>query len=220
LVSGILIPLIMPIDIPLWMVAVSTAFAVLFGKEVFGGTGMNVLNPALTARAFAFFAYPTYMSGDKIWINTTAEQGAQLVDGYSGATALGQLATTGQTSYSAWDAFWGFVPGSIGETSTFAILLGAGFLIYTGVGSWKIMLSTVLGGLAMGLVFNGVADSMEPGAMQSYMSLPFYQHLMFGGFAFGAVFMATDPVSAAHTASWSAYSASSFGCSTPHTPRA
>lgn len=199
LVSGILIPLIMPIDIPLWMVAVSTAFAVLFGKEVFGGTGMNVLNPALTARAFAFFAYPTYMSGDKIWVNTTPEQGAQIVDGYSGATALGQLATSGQTNYSAWDAFWGFVPGSIGETSTFAILLGAGFLIYTGVGSWKIMLSTVLGGLTMGLIFNSAADSMEPGALQNYMSLPYYQHLMFGGFAFGAVFMATDPVSAAHT---------------------
>jgi len=199
LVSGMLIPLIMPIDIPLWMVAVSTAFAVLFGKEVFGGTGMNVLNPALTARAFAFFAYPTYMSGDKIWINTTPEQGAQVVDGFSGATALGQLATTGQTSYSAWDAFWGFVPGSIGETSTFAILIGAVFLIYTGVGSWKIMLSTVLGGLTMGLIFNAAAGSLEPGAMKSYMELPYYQHLMFGGFAFGAVFMATDPVSAAHT---------------------
>jgi Na+-transporting NADH:ubiquinone oxidoreductase subunit B len=160
---------------------------------------MNVLNPALTARAFAFFAYPTYMSGDKIWINTTPEQGAQVVDGFSGATALGQLATSGQTSYSAWDAFWGFVPGSIGETSTFAILIGAVFLIYTGVGSWKIMLSTVLGGLTMGLIFNAAAGSLEPGAMKSYMELPYYQHLMFGGFAFGAVFMATDPVSAAHT---------------------
>ena len=199
LVSGILIPLIMPIDIPLWMVAISTAFSVLFVKEVFGGTGMNLLNPALTARVFAFFAYPTYMSGDKIWINTSAEAGAQVVDGYSGATALGQLATTGQTSYSFMDAFWGFVPGSIGETSTFAILLGAAFLIYTGVGSWKIMLSAAVGGLCMGLIFNSSAHLLETGAMRSYMELPFYQHLMYGGFAFGVVFMATDPVSAAHT---------------------
>ena len=199
LVSGILIPLIMPIDIPLWMVAISTAFSVLFVKEVFGGTGMNLLNPALTARVFAFFAYPTYMSGDKIWINTSAEAGAQVVDGYSGATALGQLATTGQTSYSFMDAFWGFVPGSIGETSTFAILLGAAFLIYTGVGSWKIMLSAAVGGLCMGLIFNSSAQLLDPGAMRSYMELPFYQHLMYGGFAFGVVFMATDPVSAAHT---------------------
>ena len=199
LVSGILIPLIMPIDIPLWMVAISTAFSVLFVKEVFGGTGMNLLNPALTARVFAFFAYPTYMSGDKIWINTSAEAGAQVVDGYSGATALGQLASTGQTSYSSMDAFWGFVPGSIGETSTFAILLGAAFLIYTGVGSWKIMLSAVAGGLCMGLIFNSSAHLLDAGAMRSYMELPFYQHLMYGGFAFGVVFMATDPVSAAHT---------------------
>jgi len=199
LVSGILIPLIMPIDIPLWMVAISTAFSVLFVKEVFGGTGMNLLNPALTARVFAFFAYPTYMSGDKIWINTSAEAGAQVVDGYSGATALGQLASTGQTSYSSMDAFWGFVPGSIGETSTFAILLGAAFLIYTGVGSWKIMLSAVVGGLCMGLIFNSSAHLLDAGAMRSYMELPFYQHLMYGGFAFGVVFMATDPVSAAHT---------------------
>jgi len=199
LVSGILIPLIMPIDIPLWMVAISIAFSVLFVKEVFGGTGMNLLNPALTARVFAFFAYPTYMSGDKIWINTSAEAGAQVVDGYSGATALGQLASTGQTSYSSMDAFWGFVPGSIGETSTFAILLGAAFLIYTGVGSWKIMLSAVVGGLCMGLIFNSSAHLLDAGAMRSYMELPFYQHLMYGGFAFGVVFMATDPVSAAHT---------------------
>ena len=199
LVSGILIPLIMPIDIPLWMVAISTAFSVLFVKEVFGGTGMNLLNPALTARVFAFFAYPTYMSGDKIWINTSAEAGAQVVDGYSGATALGQLASSGQTSYSSMDAFWGFVPGSIGETSTFAILLGAAFLIYTGVGSWKIMLSALVGGLCMGLIFNSSAHLLDPGAMRSYMELPFYQQLMYGGFAFGVVFMATDPVSAAHT---------------------
>jgi Na+-transporting NADH:ubiquinone oxidoreductase subunit B len=122
-----------------------------------------------------------------------------VVDGYSGATALGQLASTGQTSYSSMDAFWGFVPGSIGETSTFAILLGAAFLIYTGVGSWKIMLSAVVGGLCMGLIFNSSAHLLDAGAMRSYMELPFYQHLMYGGFAFGVVFMATDPVSAAHT---------------------
>ncbi|MFM6997918.1 MAG: NADH:ubiquinone reductase (Na(+)-transporting) subunit B [Bacteroidota bacterium] len=193
LVSGILIPLIMPVDIPLWMVAISTAFAVLIGKEVFGGTGMNILNPALTARAFAFFAYPTYMSGDKVWA------GLSNVDGVSSATALGQYATTGSTDYSAWDAFLGIIPGSIGETSTVAILFGAVFLISTGVGSWKIMFSAVLGALAMGLVFNGVADLMISPEQQSYLAVPFYYHLVFGGFAFGAVFMATDPVSAAHT---------------------
>jgi len=193
LVSGILIPLIMPVDIPLWMVAISTAFAVLIGKEVFGGTGMNILNPALTARAFAFFAYPTYMSGDKVWA------GLSNVDGVSSATALGQYATTGTTEYNAWDAFLGIIPGSIGETSTVAILIGAVYLISTGVGSWKIMFSAVLGALAMGLVFNGVADLMISPEQQSYLSVPFYYHLVFGGFAFGAVFMATDPVSAAHT---------------------
>jgi Na+-transporting NADH:ubiquinone oxidoreductase subunit B len=193
LVSGILIPLIMPVDIPLWMVAISTAFAVLIGKEVFGGTGMNILNPALTARAFAFFAYPTYMSGDKVWAGLTQ------VDGVSSATALGQYATTGTTDYSAWDAFLGIIPGSIGETSTVAILIGAIYLIATGVGSWKIMFSAVLGALTMGLVFNGVADLMVSPEQQAYLAVPFYYHLVFGGFAFGAVFMATDPVSAAHT---------------------
>ena len=193
LVSGILIPLIMPVDIPLWMVAISTAFAVLIGKEVFGGTGMNILNPALTARAFAFFAYPTYVSGDKVWAGLTQ------VDGVSSATALGQYATTGTTDYSAWDAFLGIIPGSIGETSTVAILIGAIYLIATGVGSWKIMFSAVLGALTMGLVFNGVADLMVSPEQQAYLAVPFYYHLVFGGFAFGAVFMATDPVSAAHT---------------------
>jgi Na+-transporting NADH:ubiquinone oxidoreductase subunit B len=193
LVSGILIPLIMPVDIPLWMVAISTAFAVLIGKEVFGGTGMNILNPALTARAFAFFAYPTYMSGDKVWAGLTQ------VDGVSSATALGQYATTGTTDFSAWDAFLGIIPGSIGETSTVAILIGAVYLIATGVGSWKIMFSAILGALTMGLIFNGVADLMISPEQQSYLAVPFYYHLVFGGFAFGAVFMATDPVSAAHT---------------------
>ena len=193
LVSGILIPLIMPVDIPLWMVAISTAFAVLIGKEVFGGTGMNILNPALTARAFAFFAYPTYMSGDKVW------SGLSNVDGVSSATALGQYASTGTNSFGVIDGFLGLVPGSIGETSTLAILVGAVFLIATGVGSWKIMLSAVLGAVTMGLIFNGVADLMISPEQQSYLAVPFYYHLVFGGFAFGAVFMATDPVSAAHT---------------------
>lgn len=193
LVSGILIPLIMPIDIPLWMVAISTAFSVLFVKEVFGGTGMNILNPALTARAFAFFAYPTYMSGDKVWSGLTN------VDGVSSATALGQYASTGTNSFGVIDGFLGLVPGSIGETSTLAILIGAIYLIATGVGSWKIMLSAVFGALTMGIIFNGVADLMISPEQQSYLAVPFYYHLVFGGFAFGAVFMATDPVSAAHT---------------------
>ena len=193
LVSGILIPLIMPVDIPLWMVAISTAFAVLIGKEVFGGTGMNILNPALTARAFAFFAYPTYMSGDKVWA------GLSNVDGVSSATALGQYASTGTNSFGVIDGFLGLVPGSIGETSTLAILIGAIYLIATGVGSWKIMLSAVLGAVTMGLIFNGVADLMISPEQQAYLAVPFYYHLVFGGFAFGAVFMATDPVSAAHT---------------------
>lgn len=193
LVSGILIPLIMPVDIPLWMVAISTAFAVLIGKEVFGGTGMNILNPALTARAFAFFAYPTYMSGDKVWSGLTN------VDGVSSATALGQYASTGTNSFGVIDGFLGLVPGSIGETSTLAILIGAVYLIATGVGSWKIMLSAVFGALTMGIIFNGVADLMISPEQQSYLAVPFYYHLVFGGFAFGAVFMATDPVSAAHT---------------------
>ena len=193
LVSGILIPLIMPVDIPLWMVAISTAFAVLIGKEVFGGTGMNILNPALTARAFAFFAYPTYMSGDKVWAGLTN------VDGVSSATALGQYASTGTNSFGVIYGFLGLVPGSIGETSTLAILIGAIYLIATGVGSWKIMLSAVLGAVTMGLIFNGVADLMISPEQQSYLAVPFYYHLVFGGFAFGAVFMATDPVSAANT---------------------
>lgn len=199
LVSGLLIPMIMPIDIPLWMVAVSTIFAVLIGKEVFGGTGMNILNPALTARAFAFFAYPTFMSGDKVWINTVGDAGQKVVDGFSGATALGQYATTGTTSYSAWDAFLGVIPGSIGETSTLAILIGAIVLIAAGIGSWRIMVSGVLGAIVMGLIFNAVAPHAISPEQVKFMAIPFYYHLVFGGFAFGIVFMATDPVSAAQT---------------------
>jgi Na+-transporting NADH:ubiquinone oxidoreductase subunit B len=186
LVSGMLIPLVMPPDVPLWMVAVATAFAVIIGKEVFGGTGMNILNPALTARAFLFFAYPSEMSGDLVWI-------AEKADAYSGATPLGHL-LVGEVDKipSDWAMFLGTIPGSIGETSTLAILLGAIVLIATGIGSARIMLSVVAGGLAMGWLFNlwGAND---------YMNIPAYQHLIMGGFAFGTVFMATDPVSAAQT---------------------
>jgi len=189
LVSGMLIPLVMPINTPLWMVAVATAFAVVFGKEVFGGTGMNIWNPALVARAFLFFAYPAQMSGDKVWI--ALGEGDKVVDGFSGATILGEAAA-GNTQFNVMDAFLGFIPGSIGETSTLAILLGALFLIITGVGSWKIMASTFLGGAAMGILLNLFA-------VNPYMEMPFWHHFIIGGFAFGAVFMATDPVSAAQT---------------------
>lgn len=208
LVSGMLIPLCMPVDVPLWMVAIATIFAVVIGKEVFGGTGMNILNPALTARAFLFFAYPTKMSGDEVWINTDAEVGAQLVDGYSGATALGHLATTvgkgvgtnadvmAQFSeggaYSFMNAFIGIIPGSIGETSALACLLGAGILLLTGIASWRVMLSMLLGGLAMGYIFNIFA-------VNDFMALDPMHQLVLGGFMFGLVYMATDPVSASQT---------------------
>lgn len=186
LVSGMLIPLVMPPDVPLWMVAVATAFAVVIGKEVFGGTGMNILNPALTARAFLFFAHPAEMSGDKVWI-------AEKADAYSGATALGHLLVGEADKIPSFsDMFLGFIPGSIGETSTLAILLGAVILVATGVGSLRIMLSVVAGGLVMGGIFNLVGAN-------AYMQLPAYYHLVMGGFAFGTVFMATDPVSAAQT---------------------
>jgi Na+-transporting NADH:ubiquinone oxidoreductase subunit B len=198
LVTGMLIPLIMPVDVPLWMVAVSTAFAVIIGKEVFGGTGMNILNPALTARAFLFFAYPAYMSGDKVWISGLMK-GQGVIDGFSGATALSQaamnngvmLSGTGQP-ISPTDMFIGTIPGSIGETSTVAILLGALFLIYTGIGSWKIIVSFFAGGLFMGLIFNTFGSN-------ALMQIPAWQHIMLGGFAFGGVYMASDPVTAAQT---------------------
>ncbi|NOY95906.1 MAG: NADH:ubiquinone reductase (Na(+)-transporting) subunit B [Chlorobi bacterium] len=189
LVSGILIPLVMPIETPLWMIAVATAFAVIFGKEVFGGTGMNIWNPALIARAFLFFAYPAHMSGDSVWI--PLDGAAKLVDGFSGATPLADAAA-GNINFSIADAFFGFIPGSIGETSTLAILLGAILLIVTGIGSWKIMVSVAGGGLFMGVLLNIFA-------VNPFMELPFWQHLILGGFAFGAVFMATDPVSATQT---------------------
>jgi Na+-transporting NADH:ubiquinone oxidoreductase subunit B len=198
LVSGILIPLIVPIDTPLWMLAVAVVFGVVIGKEVFGGTGMNILNPALTVRAFLFFAYPTWMTGDKVWVEgATAAAGTP--DAYSGETILGSLAQAKEYSYSVTDQFLGFIPGSIGETSTLLILLGGLFLIFTKIGSWRIMLSAVVGSLIMGLVFNAIAPSMDGTKFFALMSLPFWQHLVVGGLAFGIVFMATDPVSAAQT---------------------
>ena len=187
LVTGMLIPMIMPVDIPLWMVAISTAFAVIIAKEAFGGTGMNILNPALTARAFAFFAYPTYMSGNKVWVSE-----ASMVDGVSGETILGSLAAGQQVSYSMMDMFSGSIPGSIAETSTLWILVGALILILTGVGSWRIMLGGVIGASIMGILFN--LWGANP-----LMSFNWINHLIVGGFAFGIVFMATDPVSAAQT---------------------
>ncbi|MGE4586444.1 MAG: NADH:ubiquinone reductase (Na(+)-transporting) subunit B [Mangrovibacterium sp.] len=190
LVTGMLIPLIMPVTTPLWMIAVATAFSVIFCKEVFGGTGMNVWNPALVARAFLFFAYPGQMSGDSVWISAGGIE--QLADGFSGATPMAQ-AVTGHTDFDLWNAFIGLIPGSIGETSKLAILIGALILLVTGIGSWRIMLSTLLGGLFMGILLNLFAGD------NVYMALPFWQHLLIGGFAFGTVFMATDPVSAAQT---------------------
>ena len=189
LVSGMLIPLVMPVNTPLWMVAVATAFAVVFGKEVFGGTGMNIWNPALVARAFLVFAYPAQMSGDKVWVALGG--GDKVVDSFSGATILGEAAA-GNTPFKVMDAFLGFIPGSIGETSTLAILIGAVILIITGIGSWKIMVSTLLGAAVTGILLNFLA-------VNPYMEMPFWHHFIIGGFSFGAVFMATDPVSAAQT---------------------
>jgi len=190
LVSGMLIPLIVPVDIPLWMVAVATAFSVVIGKEVFGGTGMNIWNPALLTRAFLFFAYPSMMSGDKVWI-AGLSGGNNVVDGFSGATPLGS-AITGHVNVSLWDSFIGTIPGSIGETSTLAILIGAAILLFTGIGSWKIMVSTFAGGYLMALVFHAIGTN-------HLMHIDPIMHLCLGGFAFGAVFMATDPVTATRT---------------------
>ncbi len=206
LVSGMLIPLIMPIGIPLWMVAVATAFAVIFAKEVFGGTGYNIFNVALVTRAFLFFAYPSKMSGDSVWITLKDYFGfgkeLAAVDGFSGATPLGQAAVSTDkvitltdalgNPLSWWDMFLGFKPGSIGETSTLAILIGAIFLIVTGVASWRIIASVFAGGIATILVFNATA-------VNPYMTVPFWDQICLGGFAFGAVFMATDPVTASRT---------------------
>ena len=188
LVTGLLIPMIFPVSTPLWMVALSTAFAVVFGKEVFGGTGMNVFNPALLARAFAFFAYTPSMSGETVWFSDWTMMGAK-VDGITGATALEQLSTTGTMAFSPADAFLGFIPGSFGETSTLAILIGAAILLFTGIASWRTMVSVFVGGLAMGYLFQALGVTEYPA----------WWHLIVGGFAFGAVFMATDPVTSAQT---------------------
>ncbi|MDO4228957.1 MAG: NADH:ubiquinone reductase (Na(+)-transporting) subunit B [Capnocytophaga sp.] len=205
LVTGMLVPLIVPVDIPLWMLATAVVFGVVIGKEVFGGTGMNILNPALTIRAFLFFAYPTSMSGDKIWVEGATARAAEIaqgakLDAISGETILGKLAQ-GQTEigYHWQDLFFGFISGSVGETSTFLILLAGLFLIFTKIGSWRIMLSMVVGALAMGLIFNSLAPSMEGTQFYALWSLPAWQHLLIGGFAFGTVFMATDPVTASQT---------------------
>ncbi len=205
LVSGMLIPMIMPIETPLWMIAVATAFAVVFGKEVFGGTGFNIFNVALVTRAFLFFAYPSAMSGDKVFVRTADTFGfgsGTLLDGFSGATPLGEIATattqnvdlvgiTGK-AIGLWDMFLGTIPGSIAETSTLAILIGALILLITGIASWKIMVSVFAGGAVMAAIFNIFSANAA-------MSLSPLEHLFLGGFAFGAVFMATDPVTGART---------------------
>ncbi len=193
LVTGMLIPLILPVDIPLWMVAIATIFAVVIGKEVFGGTGMNILNPALTARVFLFFAYPTKMSGTDVWVNTQVQKGQQVVDGFSGATPLGDAASGFSDKIpGVWQSFVGIIPGSIGETSALACLIGAAILIYTGIGSWRIILSVFVGGFVMATIFNLFG-------LNTLMQLSPIHHLVLGGFAFGAVFMATDPVTATQT---------------------
>jgi len=201
LVTGMLIPLIVPVDTPLWMVAVATIFSVIIGKELFGGTGMNIINPALLTRAFLFFAYPSKMTGDLVWISNLSKDKA-VVDGFTGATPLGDLAlaTSHQdlsnfySRYSISDMLIGLEPGSIGETSVIAIAIGAFILLFTGIASWRIMFSAFLGGAIMGIILNVFATDTNV-----YMSVPFYMHLAMGGFAFGMVFMATDPVTGSQT---------------------
>ena len=203
LVTGMLVPLIVPVDTPLWMLAVAVVFGVVIGKEVFGGTGMNILNPALTIRAFLFFAYPTWMSGDKVWVHEAVER-AGTVDAISGETILGYLAQGrgSEYSYSISEMFFGFIPGSVGETSTFLILLGAAFLIFTKIGSWRIILSTFIGAAVMGIIFNQIVALdiiTDSSKFYGLMNTNWSQHLMIGGLAFGAVFMATDPVTGSQT---------------------
>jgi len=201
LVTGMLVPLIVPVDIPLWMLAVAVVFGVVIGKEVFGGTGMNILNPALTIRAFLFFAYPTWMSGDKVWVHG-AQAAAGTPDAFSGETILGSYAQNNSVVYDFADKFFGFIPGSVGETSTFLIILGGLFLMFTKIASWRIILSAVVGAAVMGLIFNGVVDQgwiTESSKFYGLMSTPFWEHLIIGGIAFGIVYMATDPVSGAQT---------------------
>lgn len=188
LVTGLIIPMIVPVTTPLWQLALAVAFAVVLGKEVFGGSGMNFLNPALVARAFLFFSYPTHMSGDAVWI--AADLWGS--DAIAGATPLGEMAAGTMPSASALDMLIGTIPGSTCETSVIAILLGALVLLVSGIGSWRTMLAVMLGGGAMGLLFNCIGAN-------AYMELPFYYHYLMGGFMFGAVFMATDPVTSAQT---------------------
>ena len=195
LVSGLIIPMIVPVGTPLWIIAVATAFAVIFAKEIYGGTGMNIFNVALVTRAFIFFAYPSVISGDAVWVADQAILGLGAdIDGYTAATALGVAATSGAAP--AWDMnmVWGLIPGSIGETSVVAIGLGALILLGTGVASWKTMLSVFVGGGLMAWVFNQCGSADNAVAM-----MPWYQHLALGGFCFGAVFMATDPVTSCRT---------------------
>lgn len=191
LVSGLIIPLIVPVGCPLWMLALAVAFAVIFAKEIFGGTGMNIFNISLVARAFLFFSYPTKMSGDSVWVakDSIFGLGNTLPDAFTSATPLGDIAQGAAINYSLSDMICGFIPGSIGETSVIAILIGAVILIWTGVASWKIMLSVVVGGSLTAAMFQGLG--MTP--------IPWYEHLVLGGFAFGAVFMATDPVTSTRT---------------------
>ncbi len=205
LVSGMLIPMIVPVECPLWILAIATAFAVIFAKEVFGGTGYNIFNVALVTRAFLFFAYPTKMSGDSVWISLNNFFGLgsdkALVDGFTGATPLGQIATSGSadsivnavsSNMSVADMLIGLYPGSIGETSVIAIAIGAFILLWTGIASWKTMLSVFVGGIVTALMFNAIGAN-------SVMQLPWYEHIFLGGFCFGAVFMATDPVTSPRT---------------------
>ena len=201
LVTGMLVPLIVPIDTPLWMLAVAVIFGVVIGKEVFGGTGMNILNPALTIRAFLFFAYPTWMSGDKVWVYDAVNR-TGTADAISGETILGSYAQNQEVIYSNWDKFAGFIPGSVGETSTLLILLGAAILVFTKIGSWRIILSTFLGAAVMGMIFNQIVAAeiiTESSKFYGLMNTVWYEHLMIGGLAFGAVFMATDPVTGSQT---------------------
>lgn len=190
LVSGLIIPMIVPVTTPLWQLALAVAFAVVIAKEAFGGTGMNFLNPALVARAFLFFSYPTHMSGDSVWVAKPFHFGGDVI---TGATPLGEMMVgASQPSTSVMDMFIGIMPGSTCETSVVAILLGALLLLFTGVASWRTMLSILLGGGVMGLIFNAIGAN-------AYMELPFYYHFLMGGFMFGCVFMATDPVTSAQT---------------------
>jgi len=208
LVTGMLVPLIIPVDTPLWMLAIAVIFGVVIGKEIFGGTGMNILNPALTIRAFLFFAYPTWMSGDKVWVHGAVERDQQIAAGatdvsaISGETILGSYAQNQEVIFSISDMFYGFVPGSIGETSTLLILLGGIFLLYAKVASWRIIVSSVVGALVMGLIFNLVVAAgiiTESSNFFGLMSVSFWEHLIIGGLAFGIIYMATDPVTGSQT---------------------